>query len=112
MIPCSFLTNELLQEARSVGERTKALEAAKTSKSATKLEVKKTEQCKTKRELFCNENLQDIEDTLLDAEEVSTAEVSTAEDGRIAAGRAEDHEADALEDAILADENADNFMEE
>lgn len=101
-----------MQQARAVGERTKALEAAKISKSATKVAVKKAEQCRTKRELFCNESLQDLEDTLLGPEEASTAEASTAEDGRIAAGKAEDREAEALEEAILAEDNAETFMEE
>ena len=79
----SFLTDELMQQARAVGERTKALEASKMKTTAAKTPAKKPDQQRTKRELFCRENLQEIEESLLGSEEPTTAEENMREKSEI-----------------------------
>ena len=110
-----------MQEAKAAGERTKALEASKLKTSAAKLQVKKTELARPKRELFCKENLQDIEDTLLGSDEPEPSTVDdTVEEGRLAEGAravAAQNEATTAESAnfdesLLEEENAESFMEE
>lgn len=103
-----------MQEARAVGERTKALEMSKAKAAAAKVPVKKAEQRRTKRELFCEENLQEIEDSLLGQDEPFPADENTVEDGRTAAapGAVDEVGSAVLDDAVLEDENAESFMEE
>ena len=70
---------------------------------------KKHVQHKIKRELFCPENLQEIEDNLLSAEEPSTVEDNRSEDA--SAGDVS-NAIDANEDGLLEEEIAESFMEE
>ena len=63
---------------------------------------------KTNRELFCKENLDDIEDTLLEADEPSTEEMNRSEVGTAEEASAVDAEYSLLEEA----EPAGNLMEE
>ena len=104
----------MLAEARAVGERTKALESAKKTASVLKTSVlKKQEKQTPRRELFCQENLQEIEDSLLSPEEGSTAEgvreASTIEDFRASAA---DAKADEALNEFLEEDAAEQQMEE
>ena len=104
----SFLTQDILQEARAAGQRTKALDAARPATAGVKEIIKKKhEQHKIKRELFCQENLQEIEDNLLSSEEPSTAEGNRSEEASVA-----DASNAIIEDGLLDEESAENFMEE
>ena len=104
----SFLTAELVQEARAAGERTKALEAEKKKVLSLKTPTGSQVDRRTKRELFCDENLQELEESLLSSEEPSVAEGArlNLDDARVDA---------ADEDAALDGETGEaaiNFMEE
>ena len=115
------MTDELLQQARAEGERTKALEASKMKTPAAKIQVKKTELVRPKRELFCKENLQEIEESLLGPDEPEPSTVDeTVEDARLAEGigattaRNESATAESanFDESFLEEENAESFMEE
>ena len=86
------------------------MDAAATATSEVKEIIqKKHTQHKIKRELFCPENLQEIEDTLLSSEEPSTVEGNRSEEASVCDVS---QAVDAAEDGLLEDESAENFMEE
>ena len=98
-----------MKEARAAGQRTKALDGAKTSASKANAVIKpKVDVQKTNRELFCRENLDEIEDTLLEADEPSTEEAARLEEGTAEDASAVDAEYSLLEETATAE----NLMEE
>ena len=106
-----------MDEVRSAQARSKALEqkvqkyrradasALKANRSDAK-KISSAAEDKVKKNLFCGENIEDIEDSLLNADEPSTVEDNRDEEGTRGADATEGAVGQvSLEESLLEEEN-------